>query len=99
MTEIITYSESESESESERGLLAGIGTEGEVLVIHNVSRMCDDVYECFVDNGVAPAVSKAIRVTVDCESWVGGWWGGWWVGVGGVLRKLLKSSASHLAPW
>nr|KAG5694113.1 hypothetical protein BaRGS_005868 [Batillaria attramentaria] len=42
-----------------------IGTEGEVLVIHNVSRMCDDIYECYVDNKVPPAVSKAIRVTVD----------------------------------
>ncbi|CAG5135222.1 unnamed protein product, partial [Candidula unifasciata] len=42
-----------------------IGLEGEVLIIHNVTRHCDDIYECFVDNGVPPAVSKAIRVVVD----------------------------------
>ncbi|KAK7008598.1 lachesin-like isoform X1 [Biomphalaria glabrata] len=42
-----------------------IGSEGEVLIIHNVSRNCDDIYECYVDNGVPPAVSKAIRVVVN----------------------------------
>ncbi|XP_035825143.1 opioid-binding protein/cell adhesion molecule homolog, partial [Aplysia californica] len=42
-----------------------IGLEGEVLIIHNVTRHCDDIYECFVDNGVPPSVSKAIRVVVN----------------------------------
>ncbi|ESP02471.1 hypothetical protein LOTGIDRAFT_138404, partial [Lottia gigantea] len=41
-----------------------IGLEGGILLIHNVSRFCDDIYDCFVDNGVSPAVSKAIRVEV-----------------------------------
>ncbi|CAL1529683.1 unnamed protein product [Lymnaea stagnalis] len=47
------------------GVKEKIGLEGEVLIIHNVSRSCDDIYECYVDNGVPPAVSKAIRVVVD----------------------------------
>ncbi|CAG5120084.1 unnamed protein product, partial [Candidula unifasciata] len=42
-----------------------IGLEGQVLIIHNISRQCDDIYECYADNGVPPAVSKAIRVIVD----------------------------------
>ncbi|RUS90485.1 hypothetical protein EGW08_001753 [Elysia chlorotica] len=41
-----------------------IGKDGEVLIIHNVTRDCADTYECRVDNGVPPAVSKAIHVSV-----------------------------------
>ncbi|XP_050400107.2 lachesin [Patella vulgata] len=41
-----------------------IGLEGGALLIHNVSRYCDDIYECVVDNGVPPPRSKAIRVEV-----------------------------------
>ena len=48
-------------------LSAGIGNEGEVLVIHNVSRDCDDIYECYVDNGVPPARNKSITVVVNCK--------------------------------
>ncbi|GFS18248.1 MAM domain-containing glycosylphosphatidylinositol anchor protein 1 [Elysia marginata] len=42
-----------------------IGQGGEVLIIHNVTRNCGDTYECRVDNGVPPAVSKAIHVNVE----------------------------------
>ncbi|XP_071110184.1 lachesin-like [Haliotis cracherodii] len=48
-----------------RGRKERIGLEGEMLLIHNVTRYCDDIYECFVDNGVPPSVSKAIRVIVE----------------------------------
>ncbi|XP_046377965.1 lachesin-like [Haliotis cracherodii] len=48
-----------------RGHKERIGLEGEVLIIHNVTRYCDDIYECYVDNGIPPAVSKAIRVVVE----------------------------------
>ncbi|XP_064608403.1 limbic system-associated membrane protein-like isoform X2 [Liolophura sinensis] len=41
-----------------------IGVSGEILIIHNVSRFCDDVYECVAYNGVPPAVNRQIRVTV-----------------------------------
>ena len=46
---------------------AGIGHVGEVIIIKNVSRYCDDVYECVADNGVPPAVSRQMRVTVECK--------------------------------
>ncbi|BFY97794.1 hypothetical protein BsWGS_00834 [Bradybaena similaris] len=39
--------------------------EGEVLIIHNVSRYCDDKYECVAYNGVSPAATKEIRVHVE----------------------------------
>ncbi|KAK3764676.1 hypothetical protein RRG08_019878 [Elysia crispata] len=42
-----------------------IGKDGEALIIHNVTRDCADTYECRVDNGVPPAVSKAIHVSVE----------------------------------
>ncbi|KAK6178801.1 hypothetical protein SNE40_011304 [Patella caerulea] len=42
-----------------------IGIEGEVLVIHNVTRYCDDLYECSASNGVPPSVNKHIRVLVE----------------------------------
>ncbi|KAL8568456.1 hypothetical protein ACOMHN_065199 [Nucella lapillus] len=42
-----------------------VGEEGSILVISNVTRACDDIYECYVDNGVPPAVTKAIRVIVE----------------------------------
>ncbi|GFO21330.1 opioid-binding protein/cell adhesion molecule [Plakobranchus ocellatus] len=42
-----------------------IGQEGEVLIIHNITRDCADLYECYVNNGIPPAVSKTIKVTVE----------------------------------
>ena len=46
--------------------VAGIGLTGEMIVIQNVSRYCDDVYECIASNGVPPTVSRQMRVTVEC---------------------------------
>lgn len=45
---------------------AGIGRVGEVVIIHNVTRYCDDIYECVASNGVPPTVSRQMRVTVEC---------------------------------
>ncbi|XP_070174728.1 limbic system-associated membrane protein-like [Littorina saxatilis] len=42
-----------------------IGVAGEVLVIHNVTRYCDDVYECVAYNNVPPAAHRSIRVYVE----------------------------------
>ncbi len=47
--------------------ISGIGMKGEMIIIQNVSRYCDDIYECVADNGVPPAVSRQMRVTVECE--------------------------------
>ncbi|XP_052795087.1 limbic system-associated membrane protein-like isoform X2 [Mya arenaria] len=43
----------------------GIGTAGEVLIIHNVSRYCDGTYECVAYNNVDPAVTRKIKVFVE----------------------------------
>ncbi|XP_052795088.1 limbic system-associated membrane protein-like isoform X3 [Mya arenaria] len=42
-----------------------IGTAGEVLIIHNVSRYCDGTYECVAYNNVDPAVTRKIKVFVE----------------------------------
>lgn len=42
-----------------------IGTTGEVLIIHNVSRYCDGIYECVAYNNVDPAVTRQIKVFVE----------------------------------
>ncbi|XP_036363672.1 limbic system-associated membrane protein, partial [Octopus sinensis] len=55
----------QAESSRARPNKPGIGQQGEVLVIHNVSRYCDDVYECVAKNGIPPVVSRKIKVSVD----------------------------------
>ena len=45
----------------------GIGTVGELVIIQNVTRYCDDIYECIASNGVPPTVSRQMRVTVECK--------------------------------
>lgn len=51
----------------------GIGTVGEVLIIHNISRFCDGIYACVAFNEVEPAVTRNIKVSVECmyipDSW------------------------------
>lgn len=42
-----------------------IGTSGEVLIIHNISRYCDGIYECVAYNDVDPAVARQIKVFVE----------------------------------
>jgi len=42
-----------------------IGMTGEMIIIQNVSRYCDDIYECVASNGVPPSVSRQMRVTVE----------------------------------
>jgi hypothetical protein len=38
---------------------------GEMIIIRNVSRYCDDIYECVASNGVPPSVSRQMRVSVE----------------------------------
>ncbi|XP_021359328.1 lachesin-like isoform X1 [Mizuhopecten yessoensis] len=42
-----------------------VGLNGEVLVIYNISRYCDDIYECVAFNDISPAASREIRVVVE----------------------------------
>lgn len=44
-----------------------IGMEGEILVIHNVSRFCDGVYQCVASNDVPPAVEMETKVIVEFQ--------------------------------
>ncbi|KAJ8304062.1 hypothetical protein KUTeg_017645 [Tegillarca granosa] len=39
-----------------------VGSNGEVLLIHNISRYCDDLYECVAFNDIPPAASREMRV-------------------------------------
>ena len=48
-------------------MLPVVGENGEVLIIHNISRYCEDLYECVAVNGIPPAASKEIKVTVECK--------------------------------
>ncbi|XP_056022847.1 opioid-binding protein/cell adhesion molecule homolog isoform X5 [Ostrea edulis] len=43
----------------------GVGINGEILIIHNVSRYCDGIYECVAFNDVPPAVNRVISVMVE----------------------------------
>lgn len=45
----------------------GVGINGEILIIHNISRYCDGIYECVAFNDVPPAVNRVIGVMVECE--------------------------------
>ena len=47
---------------------AGISDEpSQTIVIRNVSRYSDDLYECVASNGVPPAAVRRSRVTVECQ--------------------------------
>ena len=45
-----------------------IGDAGQILFIHNVTRLCAGRYECVADNGVSPSVSREIAVNVKCKT-------------------------------
>jgi len=48
--------------------VTGISDEpSETIVIRNVTRHSDDMYECVASNGVPPAAVRRIRVTVECQ--------------------------------
>jgi len=48
--------------------VAGISDEAsETIVIRNVTRYLDDLYECVASNGVPPAAVRRTRVTVECQ--------------------------------
>lgn len=46
---------------------AEVGPPGEVLIIHNVTRYCDDIYTCVANNGVPPNSYRKVAVTVLCK--------------------------------
>ncbi|KAK3098502.1 hypothetical protein FSP39_020115 [Pinctada imbricata] len=42
-----------------------VGMNGEILIIHNVSRFCDGIYECVAYNDIPPAVNREMIVQVE----------------------------------
>jgi len=40
---------------------------GHKLVLGNITRDSDDVFECQADNGVPPTARKTFHVTVECK--------------------------------
>ena len=48
-------------------ILPGIGTTGEVLIIHNVSRECGGQYECEADNKIGDIARKQMFIDVQCR--------------------------------
>ncbi|XP_060071220.1 limbic system-associated membrane protein-like isoform X2 [Ylistrum balloti] len=47
------------------GVKERVGMNGEILIIYNVSRYCDGIYECMAFNDVSPAVNREIPVEVE----------------------------------
>jgi len=47
-------------------LAIGLGSSGKTLLVINASRYLGELYECVADNGVPPAVSRQMKVTVQC---------------------------------
>ncbi|XP_070206712.1 opioid-binding protein/cell adhesion molecule homolog [Littorina saxatilis] len=56
--------ETQSEFCPEHHNRTSVGISGEVLIIHNISRYCGDIYECVAFNGVPPAINRMIQVDV-----------------------------------
>lgn len=56
-----------NESITDSVFFAVVGQNGEVLIIYNISRYCEDLYECVAVNGIPPAASKEIKVVVECK--------------------------------
>ena len=47
--------------------VSDVGTMGEVLIIHNITRHCGGLYECEAQNGVGAPVRRSINVDVECK--------------------------------
>lgn len=45
----------------------GIGKQGEILMVHNVTRDCGGSYVCEASNGVKPQQSREMKVVVQCK--------------------------------
>ena len=37
------------------------------MKIHNISRYCEDVYECVATNAVGPPARREMKVSVECK--------------------------------
>ena len=49
-------------------IVLDIGTTGEVLLIHNISRFCGGIYECEAQNGIGLGDRRSINVDVECKN-------------------------------
>ena len=49
------------------GVFAEVGEDGEMLLIHNITRYCGGLYECEAQNGIGTGVHRSINVDVECK--------------------------------
>ncbi|XP_070207656.1 lachesin-like [Littorina saxatilis] len=78
-----------------------VGSNGEHLVIHNVTRMCADTYYCVADNGVPPATKMEFHVNVNYPPEIDLHNGriGQEVGKETILECVISASPLHVSRW
>ncbi|XP_076444274.1 opioid-binding protein/cell adhesion molecule homolog [Babylonia areolata] len=78
-----------------------VGSNGEQLVIYNVTRMCADVYICVAENGVPPATSQEFIVGVNYppEIKLHNARIGQEVGKETILECVISASPQHVSRW
>lgn len=79
----------------------GVGINGEILIIHNISRYCDGIYECVAFNDVPPAVNRVIGVMVEFppEVWLDNYRLGQTVGKETILECKVTAFPQAVSIW
>lgn len=79
----------------------GVGINGEILIIHNVSRYCDGIYECVAFNDVPPAVNRVMSVMVEFppEVWLDNRRLGQSVGKETILECKVTAFPQAVSAW
>lgn len=78
-----------------------VGINGEILIIHNISRYCDGIYECVAFNDVPPAVNRVIGVMVEFppEVWLDNYRLGQTVGKETILECKVTAFPQAVSIW
>ncbi|XP_062573760.1 opioid-binding protein/cell adhesion molecule homolog isoform X8 [Saccostrea cucullata] len=78
-----------------------VGINGEILIIHNVSRYCDGIYECVAFNDVPPAVNRVMSVMVEFppEVWLDNRRLGQSVGKETILECKVTAFPQAVSAW
>nr|XP_011426591.2 opioid-binding protein/cell adhesion molecule homolog isoform X2 [Crassostrea gigas] len=79
----------------------GVGINGETLIIHNITRYCDGIYECVAFNDVPPAVNRVISVMVEFppEVWLVNQKLGQYVGKETILECKVTAFPQAVSIW
>nr|XP_011426595.2 opioid-binding protein/cell adhesion molecule homolog isoform X8 [Crassostrea gigas] len=78
-----------------------VGINGETLIIHNITRYCDGIYECVAFNDVPPAVNRVISVMVEFppEVWLVNQKLGQYVGKETILECKVTAFPQAVSIW